>query len=59
MYKLKTVENMVLNVLISTPDARDDDMRLYYYVCRDCISLDISPMLFVKSMAYTSIQIPN
>ena len=38
MYKLKTVENMVLNVLISTPDARDDDMRLYYYVCRDCIS---------------------
>ena len=37
MYKLKTVENMVLNVLISTPDARDDDMRLYYYVCRDCI----------------------
>lgn len=38
MYKLKTVENMVLNVLISNPDARDDDMRLYYYVCRDCIS---------------------
>ena len=38
MYTLKTVENMVLNVLISTPDARDDDMRLYYYVCRDCIS---------------------
>ena len=38
MYKLKTVENMVLNVLISTPDARDDDMRLYFYVCRDCIS---------------------
>ena len=38
MYKLKTVENMVLNVLISTPDARDNDMRLYYYVCRDCIS---------------------
>ena len=38
MYKLKTVENMVLIVLISTPDARDDDMRLYYYVCRDCIS---------------------
>ena len=38
MYKLKTVENMVLNILISNPDARDDDMRLYYYVCRDCIS---------------------
>lgn len=38
MYKLKTVENMVLNVLISNPDARYDDMRLYYYVCRDCIS---------------------
>lgn len=38
MYKLKTVENMVLNVLISNPDARNDDMRLYYYVCRDCIS---------------------
>ena len=38
MYKLKTVENMVLNVLISNPDARDDDMRLYYYVCLDCIS---------------------
>ena len=38
MYKLKTVENMVLNVLISNPDARDDDMRLYLYVCRDCIS---------------------
>lgn len=38
MYKIKTMENMVLNVLISNPDARDDDMRLYYYVCRDCIS---------------------
>ena len=29
MYKLKTVENMVLNVLISTPDARDDNRGEY------------------------------
>ena len=34
----KPNDYMVLNVLISNPDARDDDMRLYYYVCRDCIS---------------------
>ena len=38
MYKLKTVENMVLDVLVSNPDARDDDMRLYFYVCTDCIT---------------------
>ena len=38
MYKLKTVENMVLNVLIPKPDELDEMMRVCYYVYRDGIS---------------------
>lgn len=36
MSKLKTIESRVLEVLTEEKKTRDDDMLLYFYVCRRC-----------------------
>ncbi len=35
MYKLKTIEKVVFDVLTGTPSARDNDMELYFLVCKE------------------------
>ena len=36
MKKLKTIEEKVKAVLTAHEEARDDDMKLYLYVCSNC-----------------------
>ena len=36
MKKLKTIEKKVKAVLTAHEEARDDDMKLYLYVCSNC-----------------------
>ena len=36
MIKLETLENRVKTVLTNHPEARDDDMKLYFIVCQEC-----------------------
>lgn len=38
MYKLKTIESNVREILADHPDARDDDMKLYLLICQECIT---------------------
>lgn len=39
MYKLKTVEKLVYDILKQYPAARDNDMELYYLVGMECFFL--------------------
>ena len=36
MIKLETLEKRVKTVLTNHPEARDDDMKLYFIVCQEC-----------------------
>ena len=38
MYKLKTIEKKVREILIAHPESRDDDMKLYLLICQDSIA---------------------
>lgn len=38
MYKLKTIEKKVREILIAYPEARDDDMKLYLLICQESIT---------------------
>lgn len=37
MYKLKTIESNVREILTNHPEARDDDMILYLIICKECM----------------------
>lgn len=58
MTKLKTTQEKVRAVLTSHPEARDNDMKLYLYVCDYCVPA-VGTMPFEAVMAqYRSLGIP-
>lgn len=58
MIKLKTTQEKVRAVLTSRPEARDDDMKLYLYVCDYCMPA-VGTMPFETVMTqYRSFGIP-
>lgn len=59
MKNLKTIEELVKEILSHNTDARDDDMTLYVYVCRSCLP-DVKDMQFETVLLhYRSLGIPN
>lgn len=58
MTKLKTTQEKVKSVLVSHTEARDDDMKLYLYVCNYCMPT-VGAMPFEAVMTqYRSLGIP-